>query len=451
MAVALTTSKRKFNKLLDSLTSSSQTSLATIQDVPSTSTPQAKRPRSSTESFNSIRSTSTSVTTRPIAKLKSTVADTPPRPAPNYAPWNQAAFLARLKTFSDVKTWSPKPDSINEVVWAKRGWICEALNRVACKGGCEARLVVQLRPKRKNADGEDIDGSEDYSTEVEDELVQRYERLIEEGHAEDCLWRRAGGCREDIMRLPLVRESVWKDDLRERCRNLQAVQEDLRDIRSKPDVTDLVPLLQTLDETSSSEVDTSTATVDNTEASGSSQPKILTPALFGWRGAVEASNPILTCATCFQRIGLWLYHRPQNQSLDSAEQDDDLFVLDLVHKHREHCPWRNSETQCGVGKSEGLAGWEILVGNVRRSIRPSSTNNNTAGSAVPVTDPAASDPVENAIPHTDTGTDDGVLVETPHKSRAEIESEDKARDSRLKKLRRALSLKSTMAKLKKKG
>lgn len=45
------------------------------------------------------------------------------RPPPNFAPWSQESFLARLKTFSSVSQWHPKPDVINEVEWAKRGWV----------------------------------------------------------------------------------------------------------------------------------------------------------------------------------------------------------------------------------------------------------------------------------------------------------------------------------------
>ena len=50
--------------------------------------------------------------------------------------------------------------------WAKRGWICEGWNTVACKGGCEQRVVVILRPKRQDEDGKEIDNSEDMNMEV---------------------------------------------------------------------------------------------------------------------------------------------------------------------------------------------------------------------------------------------------------------------------------------------
>jgi hypothetical protein len=115
-----------------------------------------------------------------------------PRKAPNFQPYSQDMFLGRLKTFADVKKWTTKPDAISEVEWAKRGWSCDTWNTVACKGGCEQRVAVKLRPKRKAADGRDIEMTEDLSRDVEPSLVERYRALIVDGHSEDCLWRKAG-------------------------------------------------------------------------------------------------------------------------------------------------------------------------------------------------------------------------------------------------------------------
>lgn len=111
---------------------------------------------------------------------------------PNFLPYSQDAFLARLQTFADVKKWSSKPDAVSEVEWAKRGWSCEAWNTVACRGGCEKRVVVKLRPRRKGEDGVEIERSEDMGVEVAPALVARYQELIIEGHEAECLWRRKG-------------------------------------------------------------------------------------------------------------------------------------------------------------------------------------------------------------------------------------------------------------------
>lgn len=126
-------------------------------------------------------------------------------------PRSQAQFLARLRTFADVRQWTSKPEAVGEVEWAKRGWLCVGVNMVACKGGCEKRVVVGLRAVAKDEEGVEVEGSEDFSVDVgeseytvpvqefplttspaDDELVRRYVDIIVTGHEESCLWRGAG-------------------------------------------------------------------------------------------------------------------------------------------------------------------------------------------------------------------------------------------------------------------
>ena len=218
---ALATTKRKFHKLLNNLTAStSTTSLASTlyesSDNASTGSPPqarspepaAKRPRSSEASMERQRQVSAGQariqalkdqlltpkrkgTIKPVGIQSQQTASTP-RKAPNFQPYSQDMFLERLKTFADVKKWTTKPDAISEVEWAKRGWSCDTWNTVACKGGCEKRVAVKLRPKRQAADGRDIETSEDLSYDVAPSLVDRYKSSIITGHSEDCLWRKAG-------------------------------------------------------------------------------------------------------------------------------------------------------------------------------------------------------------------------------------------------------------------
>jgi hypothetical protein len=110
---------------------------------------------------------------------------------PNFAPWSQETFLARLKTFHKVSYWHPKPELIGEVHWAKRGWSCVDVNTVACKGGCERRVVVKLdtmgtvvkkalASEAADADNED-DEEEVDETELEKALAERYQNEIVNG------------------------------------------------------------------------------------------------------------------------------------------------------------------------------------------------------------------------------------------------------------------------------
>lgn len=222
---ALATTKRKFNRLLDNLTAStSTTSLASSLHESNASTaslsepespePPNKRPRSAGLSVERQRNISEGQariqqlkeqlllprregTVRVVGKTAHTPkASTPkastPRKAPNFQPYSQDHFLERLKTFADVRKWTTKPDAINEVEWAMRGWSCDIWNTVACKGGCENRVAVKLRPKRKDASGKALEMSEDLAVDIDDALVERYKELIIQGHADDCLWRKRG-------------------------------------------------------------------------------------------------------------------------------------------------------------------------------------------------------------------------------------------------------------------
>ena len=222
---ALATTKRKFNRLLDNLTGSTPTtSLASSLHESNASTASLsepgrpeqppKRPRSAGLSMERQRNISEGqerirqlkeqlLTPRREGTIKvvgkttitpkaSTPQATTPRKSPNFQPYSQEHFLERLKTFADVRKWSTKPDAINEVAWAMRGWSCDIWNTVACKGGCENRVAVKLRPKRRDANGRDIEMSEDLAVEIDDALVERYREMIVEGHADDCLWRKRG-------------------------------------------------------------------------------------------------------------------------------------------------------------------------------------------------------------------------------------------------------------------
>ena len=229
---ALATTKRKFNRLLDNLTASasaSTTSLAnSLQESNASSESLSqhgspdqpnKRPRSAGLSANVSMERQRNIsegqerirllkeqlltprregTVRVVGKTVHTpkASTTPkaatPRKAPNFQPYSQEQFLERLKTFADVKKWTTKPDAISEVEWTKRGWSCDIWNTVACKNGCENRVAVKLRPKRKDKNGRDLEMSEDLAFDIDETLVEKYKELIVEGHSDDCLWRKRG-------------------------------------------------------------------------------------------------------------------------------------------------------------------------------------------------------------------------------------------------------------------
>ena len=439
--IAIATTKRKFYKALDSFTASSQVSL-----VPSTteSTPISKRPATATQAFDEARERakkrlrySTSSSSLPPAVIP---APTPtkkvvgkPSELPNYSPWSHEAFLARLKTFSSVSLWHPKPEAISEVEWAKRGWICVDVNTVACRGGCERRIVVSLAsPKRAveqegedSEDDDEEDDDDDHETALEQALAARYKDMIIDGHGANCLWRKEG-CKDDIYRLQIVRPSIWQPELRKRYQSTIAINHAIQNVKLKlVDKHDpkILPAQRLLEELPKDIVETTDGMDDSTGAESA-----LDVAMHGWRGSKEAGSELLNCDACFQRIGLWMYqpdYRPPTINCDD-EEDANSKSLDLVELHREHCPWRDPATQQASGSLKGFNACQILqqvVSTYARDQRRRS-DEQTANTKMDQNESAEA-PVSDAL----------------KLSRDEIAQQDKDRESRLRKLKSMFTIK----------
>ncbi|KAF2193538.1 zf-C3HC-domain-containing protein [Zopfia rhizophila CBS 207.26] len=389
---ALTTTKRKFHKLLDSLTASkSTTSLADTLTSDNASTtsptelatpePPSKRSRLSDVSNISmdrpravsgerVRALQDKLLSprksadKPrgvylVGKKTGTLSPSSPRKAPNYAPYSQEQFLARLKTFADVKKWGNKPDAIGEVEWAKRGWICENWNTVACKGGCDKRVVVRLRPRRKDADGKVIEGSEDLDVEVEEGLVEKYRELIVEGHDEGCLWRK-GACKDDIYHIQIPNRAQSSAELLSRYHSFRAISSHLPPLENisypDPSITEILKRIP------STLFNPPGATITEQPPTSPTDITAFVFALFGWTGVSESKLALARCNHCFQRVGLWLYN---SSRLTEMSKKLDIPIeqlrLDLLESHREHCPWKNGVSQKnGDGVLRGMPGWETL-------------------------------------------------------------------------------------------
>lgn len=155
--------KRKFNTLLNGLGSKPNAS-SPLRNGEATPRPTPSKERESLDSqFKKRRKnypTSSTISTVPSGLgSPSTFSSTrkkdssiisietePPVVAPTYAPWDRNAFLERLKTFANLTDWFPKPEQVNEVQWAKRGWVCGKKERVRCCS-CNVELLVKLNKK----------------------------------------------------------------------------------------------------------------------------------------------------------------------------------------------------------------------------------------------------------------------------------------------------------------
>ena len=442
MPEAIDTKRRRFTKALDNITGS-QDSLTPSKASSVTST---KRSATATAAFDEARDRaakrlrrSTSRSSRTPVTVPSTAApkqeDSKSKEPPNFAPWSHEAFLSRLKTFSSVSLWHPKPEAISEVEWSKRGWVCVGVNTVACRGGCEKRVVVSVDPPKKAStdcqeDDEEAadaeDGDEDEAA-FEQAIVSRYKDVIVEGHSENCLWRKSG-CKDDIYHLQVVRPSIWQPQLRQR--NISALV--------MPRAIERVKL-RSLERNGSSSLTSERllkdvphdVLSDHRAMSQAAQINALDIALHGWRGETESGTQLLHCDACFQRIGLWMYqpdYRPAHSKPDD-EDSQDAATIDLVEMHRDHCSWRNATTQKASGSLSGLNACQILLRVVSTYAREQRRRSDEKSGAVLNDQPGQQNATEN------------VTEELPVLSREEVAQKDKERESRLRRLKSLFTIK----------
>ncbi|EER23755.1 hypothetical protein CPC735_051250 [Coccidioides posadasii C735 delta SOWgp] len=403
MSYALASKKRKFHRVLESLSNNSNAPKPS-PPKPIPKDPTVATPKSIDPTIKRVRLTPGSepddTVIRPSkSSLPSRSSTTSLRP--NFVPWDRDRFLERLETFRRVDRWSPKPEAINEVQWAKRGWSCVDVMRVECVGGCGHSVVVKLP--------DDIEELEEYDSEKIEErkqvrtaLVEEYVKLIVEGHGERCPWRRAG-CDDSIHRLLLGKPENALKGLKERYTNLHSLAKKLPCIERivLPQNMDMNELLKMIPpetfSTSDSESKIAGAEKETPQrTSGESEEtpnegthkdinkSVLALALFGWDLCGDKRAGLASCNACFRRLGLWMYN-PKEDGSSSIYP-----TLDVVVEHLDYCPWVNAKTQSGSEKQlsqrspvgSALAGWEVLervIRNVHR--RKTWSADSEAGSA----------------------------------------------------------------------
>ncbi|KAE9973907.1 hypothetical protein BLS_003383 [Venturia inaequalis] len=471
----LENSKRKFYNLLDNISTARTESTATLapeqlnkrtrvtqSSRPLTAPDSDTRPFSASSDRVVVRAEQTSATPSPNAKQRPksyAPGYTPGKPRlrhkqsarlaldgaadrelPNYAPWSHHQFLTRLKTFADVRTWTPKPIGIGEVEWAKRGWTIAAKDTVGCKGGCEKRLLIKIVNEKKDTNGaaEADDESSWWMGDVELAMVERYKGLIIEAHDEDCLWRKAG-CKDDIYRIQQADPSVWQKELQERYASLLTMESALPEAVEMPqqehvgqkdpfDIDAFAKVVPTtlLDRPHGKE---NTEPVEKAEKASPISNAInkiaLNLALCGWTGQSPNGVNLAYCTKCFQRVGLWLYRIvPSTTPLSS---DLEPMIFNPVDLHREHCPWKNIESQCAKGSLEGLSGWQVLVHLVKGYKKHEYVEREREKEKEMAQ--------ERAEDVTSVHED-----QSPRKSREELRQEDAVKRGRLQRLKRAFTV-----------
>ncbi|EAL88621.1 uncharacterized protein AFUA_6G07680 [Aspergillus fumigatus Af293] len=377
MSYAVETKKRKFHRMLESLTKPSTVEPA-AKKIPASPSParerlpadlSIKKVRLSDKDESNFAAVGRSILKARASSKGSTISSAT---RPSFVPWDRERFLERLETFRRVDRWSPKPAVISEVEWAKRGWICTDVSRVSCVGGCGGSVVVKLPDELDELDGYALDKVQERKevptihrlplTNTDTAIASLQKRYSNISKIADKLPA------EDIIRTP---ESFNLDDvLKIWPRESFKTGDGLRSTESQREQQD-----QSQDQESSEEIRGESSQV----APAPSKPidrAAFALAFFGWDAVSNETAGLVGCSACFRRLGLWMY-KPKDNG-DATVYD----ALDVANEHMEYCPWISGKAQSGTGRAtekqaELRSGWELLVQALkvkhRRQVRSSTS------------------------------------------------------------------------------
>jgi hypothetical protein len=164
MSYELESKKRKFHRILDSISKPQQPEpTPTPPPAPPMTARERvaanlsiKKVRLSSNDRSELASVRNSIQkiSRP-ANRTSSASSASSNKRPTFVPWDRERFLERLETFRRVDRWTSKPAPINEVQWAKHGWICTDSKRVTCVSECGGAVVIKLPDEIDELDGFD--------------------------------------------------------------------------------------------------------------------------------------------------------------------------------------------------------------------------------------------------------------------------------------------------------
>ncbi|KAK8068751.1 hypothetical protein PG994_005367 [Apiospora phragmitis] len=291
-----------------------------------------------------------------------------PTEPPRYCPSDRGQLIKRLGTFQELTEWTPKPDKVNEIEWAKRGWICSGKETVRCSL-CNKELVVKT--SKRDSEGKDV--SVLAGSEFEEALVKKFAELIVEAHQEDCLWRRRG-CDDTLLRLSLTSPQTALPSLRQRYDELC-----MRPAFLPYDFNLRLPdsmQLQTIKSQLPPRFFTDPPPPKTNPPATKPNDVALALALAGWQGLsntrIGQVPNSASCTTCLRRLGLWMFKsREVNPDTNEVIIPAPMDHLDPVREHRFFCPWRNAASQrnpgSNIAEAEDKMAWEILLQTLRNA------------------------------------------------------------------------------------
>ena len=266
---------------------------------------------------------------------------------------------------------------------------------------------------------------------------------------------------EDIYRLPLQQPRTAMSALRSRYHSVLSMGSEIPSDLRYPAEADVNSIIQSLpSDFGHSEPSTAaTGDEDGKSRSRAIDKNAFALALVGWQEETGHVSGLLTCNTCFRRLGLWLFtKRPRISTRDNTSDSEDdggealVTVLDAVSEHRDYCPWINAKAQSGrldavdtTPRPGDKAGWETLV-------RVLDTDHHFRMRATSARPELAARPQSSStnVPEPDAQADGGEVA-VAHEPPAEEDPaardlKDKERWARLKKLKKVFDVKSRKGK-----
>ncbi|KAM3534232.1 hypothetical protein MY4038_002472 [Beauveria bassiana] len=463
--------KRKFNALLQGLnsprpsppdqkprkTADITAGTAASSSLPSSplSTIAQKKRRMGVAPAADTASSSSLLSLASIASLRRPLQTPPPAAGPpevaaRYCPGDREQLLRRLASFQEITSWTPKPDRVGEVEWAKRGWVCHGKERVRC-ALCHKELVVKLN--RKEQDGKEV--SVLIASEIEEALVEKYADLIVSSHQPDCLWKKRG-CDDSLLRISFSNSSSTLEGLRQRYDELCSRQSFLPyefNIRL-PENLVLDTVLKQLPENFFIHPPPATAATTGQSPNRAA----LALALTGWQGLsnvrIGAVPNSASCHTCQRRLGLWMFKSKEVDENGKVLVPAAMDHLDPIREHRFFCPWKNPEAQSRVGatgKDAQATAWMSLLQMLKneselRSIYQGHHRKSLAGEAPPVPEKDNVNPStpQKAVPVLlEPMSNASAKTTAPELDEADRDAKDKERWARLRKVKSLFDTKAS--------
>ncbi|RDA93722.1 hypothetical protein CP533_0266 [Ophiocordyceps camponoti-saundersi (nom. inval.)] len=350
--------KRKFNALLQGLSNPSERpTMATEHNGDAALLLKRRRlglsepntpNKNSINPTNNIKLRNTVTSPSPLSSLKK--IRQPPEALVKYCPADRNELLRRLSTFQELTEWTPKPDEVNEVQWAKRGWVCCGKEKVRCLL-CSKELLVSLQPTEAETDTAALACARLTQNHTQDSIVAKVCELIVTAHQQDCLWRQRC-CDDSLLRLSFSNDRAVIASLRQRYDELCS--------RAA-----FLPYEFNLRLPSDIDIDRILSLLPPDFFKDSSSPDVNRPALalalMGWQGL---SHPRLgavpnsaSCHTCLRRLGLWMFKSKEVAEDGTVLVPAPMEHLDPLREHRFFCPWKSAEVQSRGAKSA----WSMLL------------------------------------------------------------------------------------------